>query len=338
LNAFVAAYLAQDGLSNGAIYCLLALALVLVFAVTRVILIPQGDFVSYAAISFVSLRDGRVPGTVGLLLVLTALTLAIELARSRDRIGPRALRLAAGPLLLAALAAVSPRLHLPAVLDAILATALVAALGPLLYRIVYRRIASATTLVLLIVSVALHFVMLGMGLYFFGPEGVRAEPLIDLAFTLGSVPVKGQSLLILATCAVLALALFGIGERSLIGKAMRAAAINPTGARLMGISAEWSGGLAFLVAALIGAVSGVLISSTTTLYYDSGFLLGLKGFVAGILGGLASFPLAGAGAFMLGLLESFASFYASAFKETIVFSLIIPILLWRSLAARPGKH
>ncbi len=336
MNAFFAAYLAQDGLSNGAIYCLLALALVLVFAITRVILIPQGDFVSYAAISFASLREGRVPGTVGLMLALTVLAVAIELARDRNRFAPRVLRLAAAPLLLAALAEISPRLHLPAVVDALLATAMVAALGPLLYRIVYRRIAAASTLVLLIVSVALHFVLLGMGLYFFGPEGVRAEPLIDLAFILGAVPIKGQSLLILATCAVLAAALFAIGERSLIGKALRAASINPTGARLMGISTEWSGSLAFLAAALIGGVSGVLISSTTTLYYDSGFLLGLKGFVAGILGGLASFPLAGAGAFALGLLESFASFYASAFKETIVFALIIPILLWRSLAARTG--
>jgi branched-chain amino acid transport system permease protein len=57
----------------------------------------------------------------------------------------------------------------------------------------------------------------------------------------------------------------------------------------------------------------------------------LKGFVAAIFGVLASFPLAAVGALTLGLLESFSSFFASAFKEVIVFSLIIPILVWRSL-------
>jgi branched-chain amino acid transport system permease protein len=336
MNAFVAAYLAQDGVSNGAIYCLLAVALVLVFAVARVIFIPQGDFVSYAALSFVALREGRVPGTVGLLLVLTGLAVGLELFR---RSGVRAVvRLVLPNLVLAGLAVLSPRLGLPAVVDAMLTAGLVAALGPLLYRIVYQRIAAGSTLMLLIVSVALHLVMLGMGLYFFGPEGVRADPLIDLSLTLGAVPVKAQSLVILVTCGLLVAGLFVVSERSLTGKALRAAAISPLGARLMGISASWSGQLAFLVAAAMGGVSGVLISSTTTVYYDSGFLLGLKGFVAGILGGLASFPVAGLGAFALGLMESFASFYASAFKEVIVFALIIPILLWRSLATQGRGH
>jgi branched-chain amino acid transport system permease protein len=67
------------------------------------------------------------------------------------------------------------------------------------------------------------------------------------------------------------------------------------------------------------------------MFYDSGFLIGLKGFVAAIFGGLASYPAAALGAVFVGLLESFGSFWASAFKEVIVFTLIIPVLLWRSL-------
>ncbi len=338
MNAFVAAFLAQDGVSNGAIYCLMALALVLVFAVTRIIFVPQGDFLSYAALSFVSLRAGHVPGTAGLLLFLAALAVAIELGRAargeRGGIGRRVLRIAAAPLVLSGIAMLRPHMNLPVLGDVVLTVALVAAMGPLLYRIVYRPLARANTLVLLIVAMALHLVMLGMGLYFFGPEGVRADPLIDASFLVGGVPIAAQSLVILGSCAALVVALYAVAERSLAGKALRAAAINPVGARLMGISAELAGESAFLVAGLIGGVSGILIASVTTLYYDSGFLLGLKGFVAAILGGLASFPLAGVGAFGLGLLESYASFYASAFKETIVFSLIIPILLWRSLATK----
>jgi branched-chain amino acid transport system permease protein len=53
--------------------------------------------------------------------------------------------------------------------------------------------------------------------------------------------------------------------------------------------------------------------------------------VAAIIGGLVSYPLAAAGAILVGMLESFSSFYASAFKEVIVFTLIIPVLVWRSL-------
>jgi branched-chain amino acid transport system permease protein len=59
--------------------------------------------------------------------------------------------------------------------------------------------------------------------------------------------------------------------------------------------------------------------------------VGLKGFVGAIIGGLVSYPLAAAGALLIGLVESFASFWASQYKEVIVFTLILPVLLWRSL-------
>jgi branched-chain amino acid transport system permease protein len=92
--------------------------------------------------------------------------------------------------------------------------------------------------------------------------------------------------------------------------------------------------LSFFLAAALGAFSGILIAPITTIYYDTGFLIGLKGFVGAIIGGLASYPVAAAGALLVGLLESFSSFYASAFKEVIVFTLIIPVLVWRSLTSR----
>ena len=102
----------------------------------------------------------------------------------------------------------------------------------------------------------------------------------------------------------------------------------------MGIPTELSGSLSFLVAAFIGAVSGVLIAPIATIYYDTGLMIGLKGFVGAILGGMVSYPLAAAGAVAVGLLESFSSFWASALKESIVFTFIIPVLVWRSLTSR----
>jgi ABC-type branched-subunit amino acid transport system permease subunit len=76
------------------------------------------------------------------------------------------------------------------------------------------------------------------------------------------------------------------------------------------------------MAGLTAAISGLLIGPTTTLYYDSGFMLGLKGFVGAIVGGMAVYPLAAAGALLVGAVEAFASFWASAYRDVIVFLLI----------------
>jgi branched-chain amino acid transport system permease protein len=99
----------------------------------------------------------------------------------------------------------------------------------------------------------------------------------------------------------------------------------------VGIAPNLAGSLTFALAVLLCAFAGVLIGPFTTVYYDSGFLVSLKGFVGAIIGGLVSYPAAAAGALLVGLLEAFASYWASAFKEVIVFTLIIPVLLWRSL-------
>ena len=68
--------------------------------------------------------------------------------------------------------------------------------------------------------------------------------------------------------------------------------------------------------------------------YDGGTMIGLKGFVGAIVGGMVSYPIAAAGALFVGMLESFSSFWASEFKEVIVFTMIIPVLFWRSLTTR----
>jgi branched-chain amino acid transport system permease protein len=211
---------------------------------------------------------------------------------------------------------------------------LVVPLGPMIYRLAFQPIAEASVLVLLIVSVAVHVTLIGLGLYFFGAEGSRTPAFTDMSFEIGDALLQGQTVLVVVASVVLIAALYFFFERTIYGKALRATAMNRTGARLMGISAIVAGKLSFTLAALIGAFSGLLISPITTIYYDSGFLIGLKGFVGAIVGGLASYPVAAAGAILVGLLESYSSFWASAFKEVIVFTLIIPVLLWRSLTTR----
>ncbi|HEX8010833.1 MAG TPA: branched-chain amino acid ABC transporter permease [Casimicrobiaceae bacterium] len=336
MNPTIAALLVQDGITNGAIYALLALAIVLVFAVTRVIFIPSGELLSYGTLTLAALQLGKPPGTVGLLVWLALAAGAMEIwaaARRQDWDHlPRRLGLyVAAPLAIAGVVYAAAPLGLALPLQIVLAVAIVTALGPLLYRVAYQPLAEASVLVLLIVSVALHFVMLGLGLWYFGAEGSRTPAFTSASFQVGEVTISGQSLLVLGFSLLLIGVLYLFFDRTLYGKALRATAFNRVGARLVGVSPNLAGSVTFTLAALLGAVSGVLIGPITTVYYDSGFLVSLKGFVGAIIGGLASYPLAAAGSLLVGLLESFSSFWASAFKEVIVFTLLIPVLLWRSL-------
>src|SRR5699024_8054104 len=232
-------------------------------------------------------------------------------------------------LYLAAPYVVSP--ETPLWVSVLFALALVIPLGPMIYRLVYQPVAEASILVLLIVSVAVHFALTGLGLVFFGAEGWRTPPFIDGVVHIGSMTWSAQTFFVLGTCAALIVVLWLFFGRTLYGKALRATAVNRRGARLVGISTNMSGALTFTLAAAIGALSGMLIAPVTTIYYDTGFLIGLKGFVAAIFGGLISYPVAAMGAMFVGVLEAFSSFWASAYKEVIVFTLILPVLLWRSL-------
>lgn len=329
----IALLLGQDGIVNGAIYALLALALVLVFAVTRVIFIPQGEFVAFGALTLASLQLGQAPGTLWLLLFMAAAVTALDApqALKSGKLFGFLLRQAIYPIAIAGLVLWATPQEWPLALQVLLALAVVVPLGPQLYRLAYQPIAEAPVLILLIVSVAVHVALVGLGLLFFGAEGSRTPAFSEASFDIGGLTVSGQSLWVIAASAVLIVALYVFFGKSLYGKALRATAINRAGARLMGISTTLAGKLTFFLAAGIGALSGILIAPITTIYYDTGFLVGLKGFVGAIVGGLASYPVAAAGAVLVGLLEAFSSFYASSFKEVIVFTLIIPVLLWRSL-------
>jgi branched-chain amino acid transport system permease protein len=311
---------------------------VLVFAVTRVIFIPQGEFVAYGALTLASLQAGITPGTLWLLLVLGVAVAALD-APAAWRQGGRRLATLLGwqlayPFVIAGLVYGLVPQNWPLALQVLLTLAVVVPLGPQLYRVAYQPIAEAPVLVLLIVSVAVHLALVGLGLLFFGAEGSRTPAFSEASFELGGLTISGQSLWVVGASLFLIVALYFFFEKSLYGKALRATAINRAGARLMGISTTLAGKLTFLLAAAIGALSGILIAPITTIYYDTGFLVGLKGFVGAIVGGLASYPVAAAGALLVGLLESFSSFWASAFKEVIVFTLIIPVLVWRSLTTR----
>ena len=324
--------LLQDGLTSGAIYLLLAVGLLIVFSVTGVIFIPQGDFVSFAALGFAGMLQGQVPGTVWLLDGVALVCALLALRTRRPWRGVAWALLPAAAVTLATLAAVC--WGAPVWLLGALAIAGTALLGPPIYRLVFRPLAGSSVLTLLIVAMALHYVLIGAGLILFGPEAARTPAFSDADFTIGPMDVSGHSLWVFGSCVILVVALRWLFRFTLLGKALRATASNPLGAKLMGIEQERTGGLAFLLASAIGGLAGLLIAPISPISYDSGFLTGLKGFIAAVLGGLASYPVAAVGALGVGVIESLSSFWVSAYSASIVFGLLLPALAVLSLRHR----
>lgn len=334
----IGAILFQDGLANGSVYILMAVALVLVFTVSRIVFVPQGDLVAFSALTLAAFETGIVPGTVWMLAGLASIAVVIDLcsaAASRDWSGmPRALvENLAIPGVLLLLAFFLVPVTAPLGWKMAVTVALVTCLAPLLYRVAFQPIAAASPLVLLIAAIAVHFGLNSLGLHVFGAEGVRTSGFSGPPFVIGNIVFTQQSVGVILISLLLVLALYLFFARTLAGKALLAAAHNRRGAEIVGISPVRAGRTAFALAGFIGAVAGLLIGPMTTLSYDSGFILGLKGFVGAIVGGLSVYPVAAAGAVIVGLIEAFASFWASAYRDVIVFTLILPVLFWRSLRA-----
>ena len=329
MDGTIALLLLQDGLTTGAIYLLLAVGLLIVFLVTRVILIPQGDFVAYGALSLAAMLHGHVPGTLWLLDLCAVLSALVGFRTWRGlatSLAPAAL------ITIASLLAV--RLHAPAVVLGLLAVAMTALLGPAIWRLAFRPLARASVLTLLILAMAVHYILLGIGLLLFGPEASRTPEFSSATLSVGGLDIPGHSLWVAACCVALVAGLGWMFRATMPGRALRASASDPLGARLMGIETDGMAKIAFLLAGGIGALAGLLIAPMTPLAYDSGFAIGLKGFIAAVIGGLASYPVAAAGALVVGVVEAFASFWASGYSAAIVMALLVPALIWLSWRRR----
>ena len=295
MDLFVFLALLQDGITTGAIYLLLAIGLLIVFSVTRVIFVPQGDLLAFGTLTVASLQSGHLPGTLWLLDGVAAVALLASLFGGWRAAAAGVLAWGVFPLALTLAAWLLAPYRVPAISIG-LALAIVTPMGPLIWRFAFRPVAGAPVLALLILAMALHFVLTGAGLVFFGPEEASAPALTEASFDIGELNVSGQSLAVVLCCAALVAGLRWFFGATIHGKALRATASDRLGARLVGIDAATTGALAFGLASFIAALAGVLIGAVTPLSYDAGFDIGLKGFVAAIMGGLVSYPMAAAGA------------------------------------------
>ncbi|MCS7172699.1 MAG: branched-chain amino acid ABC transporter permease [Armatimonadetes bacterium] len=327
MDATILGLLIADGITSGVIYGLLAITIVLVFTVTRVLFVPMGELLMYAPLTYALLVDHKLPGSIWLGTVLLTAWGVLDLFRGARRL-PLLLFGGAGALLGMGMWSASTG---SPILAWVLAVGVVVLMGIATYRVFFEPIPHASVLTYLILSLGLHFVLQGLGLVFFGPEQYRLPPLLPGEVQLGPVPLPKQNFAVYALALAWVLALYGFFSRSLYGKALLACAINRRGARLTGISIQEAGRVAFILASLISALGGMLLAPLTNAAYFMGFIPSLKGFVAAVLGGLVSYPLAAVGALLVGTLEAFSAFYASAYKEALVFALLLPILFVQSL-------
>ncbi|WP_180028232.1 branched-chain amino acid ABC transporter permease [Acinetobacter sp. YH16032] len=334
----IALILGQDGITSGAIYALLALCIILVFTVTRILLIPLGEFAVFGALTLASIQAGIPSLIVWLVVAFFIVNTSLDLYAKFFKNQIFNIKIFIASLIYISLIVIAmytlPLATLPMPIQVLLTLAVITPLGPQMYRTFFQPLVAAKPLVLLIVSIAVHVALVGLGLVIFGPNGAQTQPFSDKSFEIGTLVLSSQTLIIIVSFFVMILVLWYFFEKTLYGKALHATAVNRIGAQLMGISPIFAGKLTFVLATFIGTLSGILIAPITTLYYDSGFILSLKGFVGAIIGGLISFPVAAIGAVIVGVIESFSMFWASDYKEIIVFTLIIPFLLWKSLTTR----
>lgn len=330
-----ALYLLVNGLTNGAIYALLGLGLVLIYNVTRVINIAQGEFVMVGALTAIGLTTGGAVGGIYLAIGGGVVWAILDARRLRKWwLAPVALVVGAGLWWL--VGALGP-FHWPPLVAAVLATVVVAFLGAAIYRITIQPVANVSELIYLIITTGVYLGIEGLGLVFWGPGAFSFPSIHEGAVSLGVMAIDYQSLLVFVATLVLLFLFWLLLDRTLLGKALRACAMSRAGARLVGISPEYAGMLAFALSAGLGAIAGVLIAPITYATYSMGLFLGLKGFVGAVIGGLSGYGGAVLGGLAVGVLEAFAFYGISAYGEAIVFALIIVILLLRAIMYRSER-
>ena len=268
------------GLTNGAIYALIALGFSVVHNAMGIVNFSQVDFVSLG----------------GMLMYTALLTLG-----------------------------------LPTIPGLLLTTAEVAGIGMLVERFGLRPARSNNELVLIFLTIGISIILRGGMKLAWGTNRMALPPLS------GTRPVEflgatilPQALWILGLTLGVIILLHWFFHHTPMGLAMRAAASNPTAAAVVGIPPGRIRLLSFAIAGALGGLAGILVTPITTLSYDVGVLLGLKGFAAAILGGFGSFPGAILGGLGLGLLESLSAAYiSSAYKDAVAFIVLLLVLFVR---------
>jgi len=236
---------------------------------------------------------------------------------------------------LVASALVTHGLHLALAVS--LAVAVAALVGAVVERCVLSPAASSSEVVRIIITIGVSIALRGIALTIWSSQSYTLPPFTSGApLTLFGAALARQDLWILAVAAAAMLALYVLFDHTFFGSALRASVMNRDASRLMGIAPPAMSLVAYTLSAVLGALAGIVIAPIALANYDMGIMLGLKGFVAAVLGGLVSAPGAVAGALLLGIVESFAAgLLSSGYRDAIAFALLLGILVLRPTGLFP---
>jgi len=286
-NNFVA------GLSNGAIWTLIALGYTLVYGIIELINFAHGDLFMIG--SFVSFG---IYGTLGLTITTGVLGLVFGLLAT----------------LIVAMAACS-------------------SLSVMIERVGYRPLRSAPRLALLIAAVGFSFILRNVGFLWLGAFPWSGPDLINTnhhVFSISGVSISNGDLLAIVATGPLVLLLTAFVAKTRFGRAMRAAAQDTEAARLMGINVDTTISLTFFLAGLMAGAAGLIYALyQTTIWFFQGFTAGLIAFTAAVMGGLGNLYGAVLGGLIIGFIQQISDNRIGAeWTPAIVFAYLVLIIVF----------
>jgi branched-chain amino acid transport system permease protein len=219
-------------------------------------------------------------------------------------------------------------------------------LGVVIERFAYRPLRNAPRIAVLISALGVSFFLQNSMLLLFGaqfrsydsfqlgsanPGAFEPGPLVEPVFTIAGVTFQRIQLAVLAISLALMIALTLLVGRTRLGKAMRATAFDREAAAMMGIDVDRVIALTFFIGSVLAGAAGVMFALLySQIFHFMGFLAGLKGFTAAVVGGIGSIPGAMLGGLIVGLVEAFSQGYLGGrWSDLTVFGILIGILLVR---------
>jgi branched-chain amino acid transport system permease protein len=208
------------------------------------------------------------------------------------------------------------------------AVAAVTALGALLERAAIRPARGSSVITLIIITIGASILLRGIAMMIWGPDALPMRHFSgERPMQFAGASVLPQHLWIMGIVLVTMVSLWLLGDKTQLGKAMRACATDREAAQLVGIPAARMVTLSFALSGMLGGLAGAIVAPLAMGLYDMGIMLGLKGFAAAILGGMGNPMGAVLGGVLLGVLESVGAGLNSGLKDAIAFGVMLVVLL-----------
>jgi branched-chain amino acid transport system permease protein len=284
-----------DGLSNGAIWALIAMGYTLVYGIIELINFAHGEVFMIGSL----VTAAWFWGVIGLTEETAILGLILGLLASL-----------------------------------VVAMVTSGTLNVMIERVAYRPLRSAPKLAPLITAVGMSFILQNVGILWIGGSQEGVPELVDPQkelFTLGGVQVNQGDVLSVATTIPLVLLLTTFISQSRMGRAMRATAQDPEAARLMGINVDTTISLTFLLGGLMAGAAGLIYALyQTTIWYFQGFQAGLIAFTAAVMGGIGNLQGAVLGGFVIGIIQQISdNRIGGEWTPAVVFAYLVLIMVFR---------